>query len=268
MRTPSFSHYLIVCADVRLVSLVLSLSHTRQIVASSLIRQTEIISIQSIQTQKSREEQGKERRLAAAPPSFLFFKMADVSMTPADDSSTSIPITLPPDVSMNVVLASFDHLPPQWKEQISHIQLTEQLILNPTPTIINTLYKVLIHFPALLKDHEDLEKIQAEKVQRDAEVESALNEAERLRSEAHQRFESQRLQKEELEKQYSQVYGKVASLESELNALKSSNATQSGGLADQNAEFKARLESVEEEKRGLLNELEREKTESNRRGGE
>lgn len=190
--------------------------------------------------------------------------MADIEMSAPAGVPPSIPsisIALPAEVTTQSLLSAFQSLP---QDLCPSIQVTEELLLNPTEPLIQSLYKALATLPNLIQSSKDLERERSERIQREVEVEASLNEAERLRSEAYERSETQREEREQLERQKSELSQKVISLETELSALKS---TSESGVS-QTAEYKGRLEGVEQEKRDLLNKIEREQSESSRRGGE
>jgi len=194
--------------------------------------------------------------------------MADVEMAKVGGAGAtqpeghpSIQMQLPPDISMETLLSTFQSLP---QELTPDFQVTEQLLLNPTAPLVQTLYKALVALPSLVQSSKDLEKERAETIAREVEIEASLNEAERLRSEAIERSQKEREEREQAEKLKDEVNVTLASVQAELTGLKSTSESGS----NVSAELKGRLEGIEQEKRDLLSKVEREQTECNRRGGE
>jgi nucleoprotein TPR len=142
--------------------------------------------------------------------------------------------------------------------------ITEERIRAPDEALLLHIYNVLLTIPSLRDAITLHETQQKENERRKVDMESQLHEAERLKAEAETRAEEDRIAKEQAIKEKVEINGQLAQVQGTLAALQS---TSDSGI-QQSAEVKGRLEQAEQEKRDVLEMLEREKIESSRRSEE
>lgn len=165
----------------------------------------------------------------------------------------NLPSTIPIEVLLNV-LGSTD----------GASAITEDRIRAPDEALLLHIYNILLTIPSLRDAIGLHETQQSENERRKVDMESQLHEAERLKSEAESRAEEDRIAKEQAIKEKVEINGQLAQVQGTLAALQSTSDT---GI-QQSAEVKGRLEQAEQEKRDVLEMLEREKIESARRSEE
>lgn len=189
--------------------------------------------------------------------------MADVEMAPvgipAPASTTTLPLDLPVDLPLDTLLATLNKDGGE-----ASTTTTEDRLRAPDAELILHLYRSILSLAPLVDAQAALEKDREERERRAIDAESQLHEAERLRAEAEARAEEDRQAKETALSDKMALSGKLAQVEGTLAALQSN--TESG--VAQSAEVVGRLEKAEQEKRDLLDMLEREKTECARRAEE
>lgn len=165
----------------------------------------------------------------------------------------SLPSTVPIEKLLNV-LGSTD----------GASAITEERIRSPDEALLLHIYNVLLTIPSLQDAITLHETQQKENERRNVDMESQLHEAERLKAEAEARAEEDRTAKEQAIKEKADINGQLAQVQGTLVSLQSTTDSD----VQKSAEVKGRLEQAEQEKRDLLEMLEREKIESSRRSEE
>jgi len=176
--------------------------------------------------------------------------MADVAM---DDAAAAPPAALPLAVPAEVDLGALQSV---LSDAVTPLSL--ERLAQPDEALVLAVYK------ALLKSTSELEAQRQARERADVDAEGALHTAQNAAKEAQERAAR-------LEQEVTGAKEAVAPLEREVTALKSENeqlkATQGAGAVT-SKETSDRLQSIEEEKRGLLDMLDREKVDSSRKSGE
>lgn len=171
-----------------------------------------------------------------------------------ENVANRLPVDLPSTISAELlvnVLGSTD----------GSTDITEDRIRAPDQALLLHIYRSLLSIPSLKEAISLHEQEKNERERRDVDMETQLHEAERLRSEAESRSEADRQAKESSLREKLDIEGQLVQTQSTLNALQSNTETS----GQQAAEWKGRWDQAEQEKRGILEMLEREKVESARR---
>lgn len=183
--------------------------------------------------------------------------MADVEMASVGiPARPTLAVDVPADMPLDTLLATLN-------KDGAGLDSDERL-RAPDADLILQLYRSILSLAPLVDAQAALEKDKEERERRTVDAESQLHEAERLKAEAEARAEDDRLAKEAALGEKMELSGKLAQVEGTLAALQS---TSESGVA-QSAEVAGRLEKAEQEKRDMLDMLEREKTECARRAEE
>lgn len=183
--------------------------------------------------------------------------MADVEMASVGiPARPTLAVDVPADMPLDTLLATLN-------KDGAGLDSDERL-RAPDADLILQLYRSILSLAPLVDAQATLEKDKEERERRTVDAESQLHEAERLKAEAEARAEDDRLAKEAALGEKMELSGKLAQVEGTLAALQS---TSESGVA-QSAEVAGRLEKAEQEKRDMLDMLEREKTECARRAEE
>jgi nucleoprotein TPR len=167
----------------------------------------------------------------------------------------ALPIAIPPTLSLDVLQAILSSC----GASVNHDQLQA-----PTSHIIVQVYTALLSIPALRETISQLEVARSQDGRRNVDLEMQLHESEKLKDEAEKRAEEDRIAKETSIQEKNEMSSQLAEVKGTLESLQSNS--ESGSR--QSAEVKGQLEKIQQEKRDILELLEREKLESARRAGE
>lgn len=173
------------------------------------------------------------------------------------DGLTRLPVDLPPNMAPDALLAVLG-------SSDGAVPIDEARIRAPDASLILHIYRTLLTIPQLHDAVASHEKQRSEHERHTVDVETQLHEAERLQAEAEARAEDDRLAKQAALQEKMEISGQLAQVQGTLSSLQSS--AESG--TQTSAEIKGRLEQAEQEKRSMLELLEREKVESARRAEE
>lgn len=170
-------------------------------------------------------------------------------------SASGLPIMVPPSLSLD----SLQSILATCGASISTDQLQ-----SPNSSVILQIYTALLTIPTLRDSISQfgIERKEAEKTS--VEMEMQLHDAERLKDEAEKRAEEDRAAKEEVILEKNQISSQLAQVQGTLDGLQST--AESG--TRKSAEVKGLLEKIQQEKRDVLEMLERERLESARRAEE
>lgn len=166
----------------------------------------------------------------------------------------SLPIIVPPTLSLEMlqsILAGCG------------ATVSVEQLQSPSASVIVQIYTALLSIPLLQNTIAQYEVEKKETERKAVDMEMQLNDAERIKDEVEKRAEEDRIAKEEAIREKHSLTSQLAETKGTLEGLQSS---ADSGL-QQSANVKGQLEKLQQEKRDVLEVLERERIENARRAG-
>ena len=179
----------------------------------------------------------------------------EVEMHGSDGPPVGLSLSVPPSLSLDAVQSVLAGC---------GASVTREDLQSPTANVVIQVYTALLAIPTLRDAVTQYEKDKKDTERRNVDLEMQLHEAERLKDEAEKRAEESRAAREDSIRECSDMSSQLAEARGTLQSLQSN--AESG--SQESAEAKGKLERIQQEKRDLLEMLERERIESARRAGE